>query len=166
MSNYCNCFVFNKWVCTLFLCLVRNYLSSRYNYHSKLYLETQSHWIQAGIEPGTFRSWVAHSAIWATMLRYYLLDIFITFLPVTIRQGVDLDSVFLNFLQNFSLQLGNFFLGEAIRFCNHWNDVHLESNSIKCKFGAHSINHAAGCDQISNSGNKSSLQMVRYSNGI
>ena len=28
-----------------------------------------SHWIQAGIEAGTFRSWVAHSAIWATAFR-------------------------------------------------------------------------------------------------
>ena len=53
-------------------------------------------------------------------------NIFTIFLPVTIRQGVDLDSVFLNFLQNFSLQLRNFLLGEAIRFCNHGNDVHLE----------------------------------------
>ena len=34
-----------------------------------VYFEAKSHWIQAGIEPVTFWSWVACSAIWATMLR-------------------------------------------------------------------------------------------------
>ena len=34
-----------------------------------IYFETKSHWIQAGIEPGTLWSWVAHSAISATVLQ-------------------------------------------------------------------------------------------------
>ena len=55
-------------VCTLYLCLACDYLSSQYNHHYELCLETQSHWIQVGIEPRNFWSRVARSAIWATML--------------------------------------------------------------------------------------------------
>ena len=32
-----------------------------------IYFEAKSHWIQAGVEPGTFQSQVAPSAIWATV---------------------------------------------------------------------------------------------------
>ena len=36
--------------------------------NNMVYIWSASHWIQAGIEPGTFRSRVARSAIWATVL--------------------------------------------------------------------------------------------------
>ena len=49
---------------------VKGWPMAAYDIQNKfaLYFEAKSHWIQAGIEAGTFWSWVARTAIWATML--------------------------------------------------------------------------------------------------